>query len=122
MDNVVQCNLKIRDDRHQDGEGDSRAAGSVDTDGHLIVIRGSVTGQRTQPFLITEGPGAGYVGVGQLPAVIDQVVSQTEEDRTLPSGLDACLDFDGGDGVGGQGATLGLNCFLAEMVADGLKM
>ena len=115
---MVQSNLKVGDDRDQDGELDGSSAGGVDTHSHIR--GGSLTGQRTQPFLMAEG--LGEVGVGQLPAVIDQVVSQTEEDRALPSGLDARLDFDGGDGVGGQGTTLGLNCFLAEMVADGLKM
>ena len=118
FDNLVQSNLKVGDDRDQDGELEGSSAGGVDTHSH---IRGSsLTGQRTQPFLMTEG--LGEVGVGQLPALIDQVVSQTEEDWAFPSGLEACLDFNGGDGAGGQGTPLGLNCFLAEKAADGFKM
>ena len=53
---------------------------------------GFLTGQGTQPFLITQG--AGQVGVGQLPALIDQVVSQTEENWALTQCLDARLDLD----------------------------
>lgn len=108
----------MRDDRDQDGELDGGAAGGVHT--HCHIIRGPVTRQWAQPFLVAEG--AGEVGVRQLPAVVDQVVPQTEEDRTLAVGLDARLDFDGGDCVRGQGTSLGLNCLPAEMVADGLKM
>ena len=118
FDKLVQSHLKVGDDRDQDGELDGSSAGGVDTHSHIR--GGSLTGQRTQPFLMAEG--LGEVGVGQLPAVIDQVVSQAEEDRAFPSGLEARLDLDSRDGVGGQGTPLGLNCFLAEKAADGFKM
>ena len=84
------------------------------------VMRSSTSGQRTQPLLIAECPG--HVGVGQLPAVIDLVVAQTEENRALARASHARLYFDSADCLGFQGSQLGLNCFLAETAGDGLEM
>ena len=62
------------------------------------VMRSSTSGQWTQPLLIAECPG--HVGVGQLPAVIDLVVSQTEENWTITDITDdARLDFESADGL-----------------------
>ena len=92
MDNLVQSDLKVRDDRDEDGEGDGGTAGGVHTQSHVIGGQ-LVTGQRAEPFLITQG--LGHVGVGQLPALIDQVVSQAEENWALTQILsDVRLDLD----------------------------
>ena len=95
IDNFVQSNLKVRDLGDLDGELDGGGAGGVHAESH--VMGSPIAGQRTQPFLITLG--ARRVGVGQLPAVIDQVVSQTEENWTITDVLNARLDFESADGV-----------------------
>ena len=118
FDNFVQTDLEVRDDRDEDGELDCGPGCGVDTESH--VVRATATGKRTQPLLIAECPG--HVGVGQPPAVIDQVVAQTEKNRALTGGGKAGLYFDRADCLGFQGSQLGLNCFLAETTADGLEM
>ena len=69
----------MRDQLDKYRELDGVPAGRGDTEAHIISC--SLLEERTEPLLVLVGPGP--VGVGQLPPVIDQVVSQTEQYRAL---------------------------------------
>ena len=122
IDELVQSNLKVLDDLDLNGELDGGLAGRVHR--HRHVVRGSLAEERTEPLLIVQGPGP--VGEGKLPALVDEVVSEAEEERTVqaPGGnaAHAGLYLDGGHSLGQQRRNLGLDCLSAQPTCEGFEM
>ena len=91
--------------------------------GDLLAVYTDTVTSSVAPWL-RRGPGP--VGVGQLPALVDEVVSEAEEERTVqaPGGnaAHAGLYLDGGHGLGQQRRNLGLDCLSAQPTCEGFEM